>query len=548
MNSRLAPCLLGIALGLPACSSVTPESSQSDVSEALSSREIVYMPSIGSTMTSRKTSPQTATNGKTMTAAAAPVTGNGIDYHGGPVMGGTVNLYYIWYGNWAGKSAPAILNDWGNNLSGAPIYRINTTYSDNSGNTVSGNTHLAGSTSVGYTHGTALVDGDIWSIVNDALSAGSLPADPNGVYFVLTSSDVNDTGGFCSKYCGWHTAHSRNGTDIKFAFIGDAARCNGSCGSGPSPNGDVSGDSMASIMFHELSESVSDPLINAWFDSKGSENGDLCAWKFGTTYKASNGAKANVRLGNRDFLLQEMWLNANGGSCQLSGGSTSVGGGGDSLAAGSNLTANQAIVSPDGQTRAVMQSDGNFGIYQSNLWVWGTQTNGTGADHAAMQADGNFVIYAGNSAKWASGTNGSGGNVLKIQNDGNLVIYSPTKAVWASNTNRNVGSTLSSGGTLNATYRLTSPDGRFEAMMQPDSNFVIYQGSTAIWATGQGGATHATMQADGNFVLYNASNGAVWASGTNGAGGTRLTMQSDGNLVIYNANGGAVWASGTGGH
>ena len=24
---------------------------------------------------------------------------NGIDYHGGPVMLGTVNMYYIWYGN-----------------------------------------------------------------------------------------------------------------------------------------------------------------------------------------------------------------------------------------------------------------------------------------------------------------------------------------------------------------------------------------------------------------------------------------------------------------
>ncbi|PYX88238.1 MAG: hypothetical protein DMG68_09095, partial [Acidobacteria bacterium] len=26
--------------------------------------------------------------------------GNGINYHGGPVMKGTVNAYFIWYGNW----------------------------------------------------------------------------------------------------------------------------------------------------------------------------------------------------------------------------------------------------------------------------------------------------------------------------------------------------------------------------------------------------------------------------------------------------------------
>ena len=34
---------------------------------------------------------------------------NGIFYHGGPVMLGTVNAYYIWYGNWAGNSAQTIL-------------------------------------------------------------------------------------------------------------------------------------------------------------------------------------------------------------------------------------------------------------------------------------------------------------------------------------------------------------------------------------------------------------------------------------------------------
>jgi hypothetical protein len=29
--------------------------------------------------------------------------GNGIFYHGGPLLLGTPNMYYIWYGNWAGN-------------------------------------------------------------------------------------------------------------------------------------------------------------------------------------------------------------------------------------------------------------------------------------------------------------------------------------------------------------------------------------------------------------------------------------------------------------
>jgi len=28
------------------------------------------------------------------------ITGNGINYHGGPVIKGTMNAYFIWYGNW----------------------------------------------------------------------------------------------------------------------------------------------------------------------------------------------------------------------------------------------------------------------------------------------------------------------------------------------------------------------------------------------------------------------------------------------------------------
>src|SRR5258705_528444 len=37
--------------------------------------------------------------------------GNGISYHGGPVVTGTPNIYFIWYGNWSGNSATSILTD-----------------------------------------------------------------------------------------------------------------------------------------------------------------------------------------------------------------------------------------------------------------------------------------------------------------------------------------------------------------------------------------------------------------------------------------------------
>ena len=41
---------------------------------------------------------------------------NGITPHGGPVMLGTTNIYYIWYGNWAGNNGVQILTDFANNF------------------------------------------------------------------------------------------------------------------------------------------------------------------------------------------------------------------------------------------------------------------------------------------------------------------------------------------------------------------------------------------------------------------------------------------------
>ena len=74
---------------------------------------------------------------------------------------------------------------------------------------------------------------------------------------------------------------------------------------------------MASILAHELEEAVTDPDLNAWYDRRGMENADKCAWTFGTTAAASNGngSEYNMRLGAREYLIQQNWVNASGGYC-----------------------------------------------------------------------------------------------------------------------------------------------------------------------------------------------------------------------------------------
>lgn len=118
---------------------------------------------------------------------------------------------------------------------------------------------------------------------------------------------------------------------------------------------------------------------------------------------------------------------------------------------------------------------------------------------------------------------------------------------------------------------LVSPNGKYEARMQTDGNFVIYEEDTPIWHTqtnGQGVPPYRlAMQPDGNLVLYGSSDQDVtlsgfgvcsanspcisrWATGARGGrsygtGPYTLRMQDDGNLVMYDSTGLPLWASGT---
>jgi hypothetical protein len=370
-------------------------------------------------------------------------TGHGIGYNGGPIMSGTVNLYYIWYGNWNGNSATTILNDWGNNIGSTTNYFVNVSYDDSAGKHVDSAVRVAGQTTDSYSQGSTFTGSHIFSIVTRALNAKHLPVDNNGVYMVLTSADVNVSDGFCTQFCGWHTYGSYNGTNIKFAFIGNPERCNGSCGGlGTTPNGNAGADDMASIMFHELSETVSDPQLNAWGDSNG-ENGDKCAWNFGPTFRSGNGSPANAHVGNREFLLQQMWANVGAGFCTQSipppmnaRAASGCVNGQAVMEPGQGLIEGESVTSCDGRFRLTMQYDGNLVLYQGGQALWASNTYLSQGYASVMQNDGNFVLYDVNQrALFATNTYGQSGNHLAVQNDGNVVVYNTSgHAVWASNT------------------------------------------------------------------------------------------------------------------
>ena len=284
-----------------------------------------------------------------VTSAAAqggigPNTKSKIQYHGGSVMVGASNAYLIWYGCWTNSCGDdgstvtrEVIEQFAVNIGSTPYFAINSSYPMYNGHAPSGSLLLGGIATVPtYTHGTELTENDIKAIVADQIDSGALPPDPAGIYIVLASGDVGSTAtGLCSAVgtTPLHgTALPAIGTFMRYGFLGNPNRCPSIAGpqfvtaSGtrlPTPNGDFAADVMASDLAHLFSVIVTNPnpdisyLNDGWYDRYGLENADKCQGTFGTTYATATGARANVRWGGRDYLVQQNWVNDRKGHCGM---------------------------------------------------------------------------------------------------------------------------------------------------------------------------------------------------------------------------------------
>ena len=262
-------------------------------------------------------------------------------YHGGPVIY-QPSVYVIYYGSFA-SSTEAIINNFLYYLSGTSQYDVNTGYYENPGPVYISSIYTfmrpkaTTNPSGGYVYydnyseGNSLGSNNIPKIVANAIAAQQgLPSDPNGVYLVLTSPDVK-VSGFCNSYCAYHNTSTSisNGLHIRYALIPDPTQkcsaCNGGIavyGDQVTPNGDMGADTMTDDIMHELSETVTDPDINAWYTQNGAEVGDLCNYVYANTLypiqtTTVNGSTThyNITLHGLNYLVQFIWKNSNPGVC-----------------------------------------------------------------------------------------------------------------------------------------------------------------------------------------------------------------------------------------
>jgi hypothetical protein len=225
-----------------------------------------------------------------------------IKYHGGSIIPGA-NLYVVYYGNFTWTQHD-ILDTFLQNIGGSPAFNVNTEYYDSQGQYVRNVLNYdpeADSYNDAYSLGKSLRGNFDTTLLHNAVSGGHLPADINGLYLLTVSPDVKLPNVWCA-----YPYNSNAIVTVKYAVAADPpasvlSSCSGNITNyhdKTSPNGDVGMDEVVDSLMHEHSETVTDPGINAWFTSVGSESKDLCNFVYGTTLYSAEwlARQSHVRL------------------------------------------------------------------------------------------------------------------------------------------------------------------------------------------------------------------------------------------------------------
>jgi hypothetical protein len=267
-----------------------------------------------------------------------------IQYHGGPLLTSATKVVAVYWSadrifdggprpgsTGSGANDGSLVGHFLRNLGGSPYFNINTTYYDGTGthvaNVVNYTGFWANNQSPLVPNGTQSVsDPQILDMLSFGFQHGYLTYDPRTLYAVFTKDKVNLGGGFGTQYCAYHwfgTVTLAGGTtaNILYAAMPDDYAYPSACSMFDvylSPNNDPHADAVINTLAHETEETTTDMFGNAWFDGRGFENADKCAWTFGTVHTTSSGAPYNMTLAGKNFLVQRNWVNAGNGYCSMS--------------------------------------------------------------------------------------------------------------------------------------------------------------------------------------------------------------------------------------
>lgn len=227
---------------------------------------------------------------------ARPSSSPDLLYHGGPVQHGVYVQPIFWGSTWSSE-APKIsdMDTFYSGVGGSSYAKTNTEYTDSQGNVSAAVTFGGHFVDLSPTKANGQRTSVILNEVCSVLASKGIAPRSNGYYPVYVDQP---RGG--AQFCAWHSAGSCGSVSVTFAFF---FNLDGDAGCDPQDNttGHVEGvAALGNVSGHELSEMLTDPQLNAWYDSGGAENADKCAWAFGSD---------SVNLGGTQWKIQGNWSN-----------------------------------------------------------------------------------------------------------------------------------------------------------------------------------------------------------------------------------------------
>jgi hypothetical protein len=245
--------------------------------------------------------------------------GSNLVYHGGPVLRTNRTVAIYWGpGSSFGPGYQSTINQYFTDVSAASgstdnVYSVLNQYYDGTGSIAYASTAGGSLTDTsGYTNDCSDTVSQTTVCVSDAQIRAKVQAlvpnpDATTVYFVFTGKGVgscyNSSTCAFSYYCAYHSSFSSGGKTWLYANQPYADTVPSGCDAGYHPNGNDA-DATINVTSHEHREAINDPFGNAWYDRRGQEGSDKCAWNFGTVT-----GNYNQTINGHNYALQQEWSN-----------------------------------------------------------------------------------------------------------------------------------------------------------------------------------------------------------------------------------------------
>lgn len=177
-----------------------------------------------------------------------------------------------------------------------------------------------------FTPGNCITDAQIQAEIQKVMASKGWTGGLNNMFLLYTSKGEGSCSGSgpsdCAytAYCAYHGSFGTSPPIIYSNMPFDELSVCQNLGV-PSPNGDPVADAEVSTATHEVTESITDPLVNvnsAWFTALGNEIGDLCAYNYGTnTWTSMVANDANEMWNGRFYEVQREFDNHASGCVQV---------------------------------------------------------------------------------------------------------------------------------------------------------------------------------------------------------------------------------------